>query len=219
MTDEFDGCFHAIVTDPAWSYLAFSDASCGAVSAKYQTHGNNSGDEIRSVPVGRWAADPCILALWTTWPKINLAIHAMEGWGFTYKTGFPWIKTLPARGEIRPGIGFWSQSASEPLLIGTIGSSGRVKSLDPVIGLLTGDARQFYCPIGRHSQKPESIQDRIEQLVDGPYLELYARRRRPGWSCWGYDTGFELSSEGVATRPKPRDDMPLFDGMLDVLDL
>lgn len=40
-----------------------------------------------------------------------------------------------------------------------------------------------------HSKKPEAMQDRVEALwphVDpSERLELFARRRRPGWSCWG----------------------------------
>jgi N6-adenosine-specific RNA methylase IME4 len=40
-------------------------------------------------------------------------------------------------------------------------------------------------PHGRHSEKPEEVARRIEQLRCGPYLELFARRQRPGWMCWG----------------------------------
>ena len=36
--------------------------------------------------------------------------------------------------------------------------------------------------IGRHSEKPEAIQSEIERLVHGPYLEMFARRARPGWT-------------------------------------
>lgn len=40
---------------------------------------------------------------------------------------------------------------------------------------------------GRHSAKPEAVQDRIEALWPDatPRLELFARRRRPGWAAWG----------------------------------
>jgi N6-adenosine-specific RNA methylase IME4 len=41
-------------------------------------------------------------------------------------------------------------------------------------------------PRGRHSEKPEEVYNRIERLVDGPYLELFARRERPGWTCLGH---------------------------------
>ena len=53
------------------------------------------------------------------------------------------------------------------------------------------DVRQvLFAPApARHSEKPEAMQDRIEALwpnVDPTErLELFARRRRPGWACWG----------------------------------
>ena len=40
-------------------------------------------------------------------------------------------------------------------------------------------------PRRKHSQKPDEQYERIERLVDGPYLELFARQRRPGWTAWG----------------------------------
>jgi hypothetical protein len=40
-------------------------------------------------------------------------------------------------------------------------------------------------PVGEHSVKPEEVAQGIERLVGGPYLELFARRLRPGWTCWG----------------------------------
>jgi len=36
-----------------------------------------------------------------------------------------------------------------------------------------------------HSQKPEEFFDLVEKLVPGPYVELYARRVRTGWTCLG----------------------------------
>jgi N6-adenosine-specific RNA methylase IME4 len=40
-----------------------------------------------------------------------------------------------------------------------------------------------------HSQKPEEFRQLIQQLYDGPYLELFARMRTPGWSAWGNQVG------------------------------
>ena len=40
-----------------------------------------------------------------------------------------------------------------------------------------------------HSRKPAEVYARIEQLVDGPYLELFARPPHPpGWDVWGRET-------------------------------
>jgi N6-adenosine-specific RNA methylase IME4 len=36
-----------------------------------------------------------------------------------------------------------------------------------------------------HSRKPDEQYALIEQCSPGPYLELFARERVPGWTCWG----------------------------------
>ena len=30
--------------------------------------------------------------------------------------------------------------------------------------------------------------NRIERFVEGPYIELFARTKRPGWDSWGNQT-------------------------------
>jgi N6-adenosine-specific RNA methylase IME4 len=41
---------------------------------------------------------------------------------------------------------------------------------------------------------------RIERLVEGPYLELFARNKRSGWASWGneIESDIQLTVEGVA---------------------
>ena len=36
-----------------------------------------------------------------------------------------------------------------------------------------------------HSRKPDEQYELIESCSPGPYLELFARGRRSGWSAWG----------------------------------
>ncbi|MCZ6629049.1 MAG: MT-A70 family methyltransferase, partial [SAR324 cluster bacterium] len=36
-----------------------------------------------------------------------------------------------------------------------------------------------------HSRKPDELYNVIEACSWGPYLELFARHARPGWSQWG----------------------------------
>jgi N6-adenosine-specific RNA methylase IME4 len=40
-------------------------------------------------------------------------------------------------------------------------------------------------PVRGHSRKPDEVYKRIEALCDGPYVELFARQRWPGWVSWG----------------------------------
>jgi N6-adenosine-specific RNA methylase IME4 len=36
-----------------------------------------------------------------------------------------------------------------------------------------------------HSRKPDELYPVIERCSPGPYLELFARHGRPGWTAWG----------------------------------
>ena len=59
--------------------------------------------------------------------------------------------------------------------------------------------RQRLVRISKHCVE---IYDRIERLVDGPYLELFSRGSRPGWHQIGDQTG--LFDAGPAdTRRTP----------------
>ena len=103
----------------------------------------------------------------------------IEAWGFEYKTlAFLWEKTTLEDEEegLAWGNGYWTRSNSEPCLLATRGNPER----------LAFDVHQVVRhPALKHSEKPEEVARRIERLAAGPYLELFARRERPGWVTWG----------------------------------
>lgn len=183
--------YNVIVADPPWNFNNYKKAAHG--SPQYPTM---SLEDIGKIPVKKWANKNCLLLMWCTWPMLVNGAKLMELWDFSYVTGWPWIKTVPNSGTIRCGIGFWTQSTSEFILVGRRGKVSPSKT-DRRRGLLIGEDRQFYGPINKHSTKPEDIQDWVENRYEGPYLELFARRDRPNWTCWGYDTGFKLNEAGV----------------------
>jgi N6-adenosine-specific RNA methylase IME4 len=44
----------------------------------------------------------------------------------------------------------------------------------------------FAAPRGaRHSEKPAEFYKLVESCSPGPYLEIFARQKRPGWTCVG----------------------------------
>jgi N6-adenosine-specific RNA methylase IME4 len=57
-------------------------------------------------------------------------------------------------------------------------------------------------PRREHSRKPDCVHQRIERLVAGPYLELFARETRPSWDCWGNQIGL-FDAGKVETRRQP----------------
>ena len=74
------------------------------------------------------------------------------------------------------GTGFTTRKNTEDCLLGRRGRPP-IKARD-VRELIVSPRR-------KHSQKPDEQYERIERLVDGPYLEIFARQRRPGWTAWG----------------------------------
>ena len=66
----------------------------------------------------------------------------------------------------------------------------------------TDVAKLMIAPRREHSRKPDETHDRIERLVDGPYLELFARASRPGWDRFGNQAGL-FDAGSVPTRRRP----------------
>jgi N6-adenosine-specific RNA methylase IME4 len=119
----------------------------------------------------------------------------MRAGGFRYKTGGPWIKRAH-NGNPAMGTGYVLRSAAELFLIGTLGAP-KIKNRSIPNLLLTGDCPERPQDIDsiivdslrrEHSRKPDEMIPLIENLFDGPYLELFARTQRPGWTVWGKQT-------------------------------
>lgn len=133
-----------------------------------------------------------MLLMWAVDPMIPQALELGASWGFTYKTvGFYWIK-LRRKGSTRHllhheaahklfpmGTGYYTRANPEQCLLFTRGKPKR---------LSTAVRKLIVAPRRAHSQKPDEQYGRIEQLVAGPYLELFARQERMGWTAWGDQT-------------------------------
>lgn len=182
-----DQRFGVIAMDPPWKYggtRQFQRRPGGNRLLPHQHHRYASlpTAAIAALPVARLAADPCVLLMWATWPLLEDALACIRAYGFSYVTGFPWIKVAgPPKRRISKvwrwvpqyGIGFWVRSCSEPLLIAR---RGDITIRSPQIGLLSENFS--------HSRKPDNLYEYAEQFP-GPYLELFARRAQPGWRSWG----------------------------------
>lgn len=186
---DFNTRFGVIVADPPWAYMQFGERKQGAAKAIYNLL---DIDELCKIPVADIAAPDSILLLWGTWPKLPEANQLMKAWGFEHVTGFPWIK-LDGNGVPVYGIGFWVRGCSEFILIGRRGNVSPPR-LEGFLGLMS--------PNLHHSRKPDSLHEYAETLP-GPYLEIFARRDRPGWYCFGNQFE-ELESQQVAMfEPEP----------------
>jgi N6-adenosine-specific RNA methylase IME4 len=184
------GHFKAISADPPWSFRGFNEiTSERSVEAKYSTM---SAPDICALPVREIAARDCHLFIWTTGPKLPETFKVIEAWGFTYSAmGFVWIKQKRSLGtgqfsmlpteecDLHVGLGYTTRKNAEFCLLARRGNAKRNAA----------DVREIImAPVREHSRKPPEAADRIERYCDGPYLELFARAPREGWTVWGNET-------------------------------
>lgn len=192
------GYYKTIYADPPWVFETYSQGGKGRSA---ENHYNcMTLDQIRQLPVGDIAARDCALFLWTTDPLLPSALKIIKAWGFLYKTvGFYWVKTYKGSKTVPDtlsedqspvGMGFWTRANPEMCLLAT---RGRPQRLSANVRKLVVEQRRG------HSRKPDAIYDRIEQLVVGPRIELFARRRVTGWDAWGDET--DKFSEDIPKFP------------------
>ena len=169
------GGFKTIVADPPWPadrrkgtlYAGATDTPpMKTVALDYPIM---SVDQIASMPVRSVAADGCHLYLWTTQRFLRDAYTVLDAWGFKQGAILVWSK--PPKGV----CGTWVCSAEFCIFA----RRGTLSALRRNIGTV------FKWPRGRHSKKPDEFQDMIETVSPGPYLELFARRKRDNWTVWG----------------------------------
>jgi N6-adenosine-specific RNA methylase IME4 len=169
--------YGAILCDPPWAFAAWSHKGITTRSAESHYRTSHTAS-LADLPVRDLAARDCALFMWTVDSHLDQGIALMQSWGFAYKTiAFIWVKTKPkAPHEPRMGMGLWTRKEAEVCLMGRKGDPRRQ----------SGGVRQVIMePRREHSRKPDAVYDRVQQLVPGPYVELFARQRWPGW-----DTAF-----------------------------
>lgn len=155
--------YAAIVADPPWTYEHDYHDRAEPLYAQM------SEEEIQGLPVADLAADNSVLWLWTTQTHHGTALRLLDAWGFTFRSELVWAKP-------RFGMGGWLRSQHETCLLATKGKPERLRA---DVGTV------LHAPLGAHSEKPELFYELVETLTSGPWVELFARKRRPGWAYWG----------------------------------
>ncbi len=171
--------YPVILGDPPWPARNQANRSSPAYQGHYKPM---SIDQIMAL--GTFVQSVCdrdsALFLWA--PAFIIlegsATAVSRAWGFEPKQIVPWEKTT-ADGE-RPSIGMgnWTRVCAEYMVL-AIRRRGPVRLDRGVPGVIRSPRR------GPSEKPPESYQ-LIERLFDGPYLELFARRRySSAWDVWG----------------------------------
>lgn len=187
-----DGHFGCILADPPWAFRTFSGENMTPHRCAEDHYGTMDFAALSALPVDRIAAKDCALFMWVVGSHLMESIELAAAWGFTFKTdAFYWLKQRLVDAQqvdlftgdipdLRMGFGYWTRKQAEPCWLFTRGNPRRLSA---------GVWQVIVEPRREHSRKPDCQYDRIEALVGGPYLELFARQRRPGWTAWGNQVG------------------------------
>mgnify|MGYP006921281366 CR=1 FL=1 len=188
--------FNVVVADPPWNFsdkLTMSTVARGA-EANYSVM---NLQDIKALPVYNWTSENALLALWVPSSMIQDGLDVMKAWGFNQKQIYTWVKTTKT-GGLGFGMGRHFRGCTEHALIGVKGKLSPISKSERNCDLHNSTP---------HSQKPEQLQNKLEQMYTGPYLELFARRARPGWIC----VGNEIEQTRDSFNTDIRDWNPVFE--------
>jgi N6-adenosine-specific RNA methylase IME4 len=174
--------FHVICADPPWP---FKDRLPGKNRGAAKNYQLLSVRELIRFPLPP-IADDAVLFLWRVASMQRAALDVAEAWGFVVKTEGIWLKKTPNGGQWF-GMGRTLRAEHEAFLVCTRGNP-KVWNHSVRSTFIT-DFTGLSAPVGRHSEKPERFYEIVESMFEGPRLELFARRQRPGWTCLGNEAG------------------------------
>jgi N6-adenosine-specific RNA methylase IME4 len=125
----------------------------------------------------------------------------MNAWGFEYKTNIVWLKIRKDGGPDGRGVGFYYRNVTELVLFGTRGSLRTAQAGRRMVNFIATMKE-------RHSKKPDELYDMAEHCSPRPFLELFARNLRRGWTQWGDEIPPQdtLSDSDQDICPRPMED-------------
>lgn len=167
-----DARFKTIVIDPPWDWR-----DQGAVDQFGRTKPDYATmrlSEIEVLPIPDLAEPNAHLYLWVTNYCLRDGLDLCDLWGFRYITLLTWCKPSI-------GVGNYFRVNTEHVIFGVRGS----------MPILRNDmGTHFTAPReGPHSTKPTAFYEIVEACSPGPWLEMFARTIRPGWTQWGERSG------------------------------
>lgn len=174
--------FRVVLADPAWLFRDSLPGRGRGASKHYQCL---SVEELERFPLPP-LADDCALFMWRVAAMPDEALRVVKAWGFTVKSELVWHKLRPS-GKPFFGMGHYVRNSHE---ICHIATRGRPQKRDATSARNIPSVFSAPMPVdarGRliHSAKPRAIFEIVERMYEGPYVELFARRHVPGWTCIG----------------------------------
>jgi len=170
--------FGTILVDPPWQF----QNRTGKIAPEHKRlarYGTLKLPDIMALPISEIAAPTANLYLWCPNALLPEGIAVMKAWGFNYKSNLVWHKIRKDGGSDGRGVGFYFRNVTELILFGVRGPNARtLKPGRTQVNYLCSRKRE-------HSRKPDEQYKIIQACSPGPYLELFARGERKGWTIWG----------------------------------
>ncbi|MCB1986666.1 MAG: S-adenosylmethionine-binding protein [Nitrosomonas sp.] len=170
--------FSTVLADPPWQFQNRT-GKMAPEHKRLSRYPTLTLQDIKDLPVEAIVKETAHLYLWVPNALLADGLQVMAHWGFTYKTNLIWYKVRKDGGPDRRGVGFYFRNVTEMILFGVRGKNAR--TLQPgrsQENIISSQKRE-------HSRKPDEQYNIIESCSPGPYIELFARGPRKGWSVWG----------------------------------
>jgi N6-adenosine-specific RNA methylase IME4 len=183
-----DGGWKTVLADPPWRFTNRT----GKVAPEHRRLDRYSTldlDAICLIPVSRVSAENAHLYLWVPNALLPDGLRVMEAWSFRYVSNIVWAKRRKDGGPDGRGVGFYFRNVTEPILFGVKGSMRTLAPGRSQVNMIETRKRE-------HSRKPDEQYELIERCSPGPYLELFARYPRTGWTVWGDEAADEVVPRG-----------------------
>jgi N6-adenosine-specific RNA methylase IME4 len=190
--------FKTMLADPPWQFINRT----GKVAPEHRRlsrYDTMDVEAICALPVSEAMEATAHLYLWVPNALLPEGLAVMKAWGFNYKSNIIWHKLRKDGGSDGRGVGFYFRNVTEILLFGVRGKNARTQQLGRTQVNYLGTRKR------EHSRKPDEQYALIEGCSPGPYLELFARGARSGWTVWGsqavgtYEPTWKTYSHNSAT--------------------
>jgi N6-adenosine-specific RNA methylase IME4 len=171
-----DTAYSCILADPPWEERGGGKITRGAQRHYPLLKTRDIPGVMQRSPMWNPAEDGH-LWLWSTNNYLEDGLWVMKTLGYRYITNAVWVKD-------RVGLGQYMRGQHELLLFGVRGKAlvPKPENRPPTV---------IQAPRQQHSHKPDEFYQLVETISPGPYLEIFARRDRPGWDSWGNEETME----------------------------
>jgi N6-adenosine-specific RNA methylase IME4 len=182
------GGWATILADPPWRF-ANRTGKVAPEHRRLDRYDTMTYAEICALPVAGVAAARSHLYLWVPNALLPEGLQVMAAWGYRYVSNIVWAKRRKDGGPDGRGVGFYFRNVTELLLFGVRGSMRTLPPGRRQVNMIETQKRE-------HSRKPDESYALIEACSPAPFLELFARYPRVGWSAWGDEAAADITPRG-----------------------